>query len=58
VIYNLSETTYGRVSPIWFTTLLMIVDFPMIKATVKKGRTALRRGGSAALSTRPALVNS
>ena len=58
VIYNLSETTYGRVSPIWFTTLLMIVDFPMIKATVKKGRTALQRGGSAALSTRPALVNS
>jgi len=58
VIYNLSETTYGRVSPIWFTTLLMIVDFPAIKAAVKKSRQALQHGRNTALSARPALVNS
>jgi len=28
VIYNLSESTFARVGPIWLTALLMIVDYP------------------------------
>jgi O-antigen ligase len=28
IIYNLSESTFARIGPIWFTTLLMMADFP------------------------------
>ncbi|HLJ78635.1 MAG TPA: O-antigen ligase family protein [Acidobacteriaceae bacterium] len=28
IIYNLSETTWGRIGPMWLTTLLMIVEYP------------------------------
>jgi O-antigen ligase len=36
IIYNLSESMYFRLSPIWFTTLLVMVDFPYAKASKKK----------------------
>lgn len=36
IIYNLSESTFARVGPLWVTTLLMIVDFPPMKALVTK----------------------
>lgn len=36
IIYNLSESTFARVGPLWVTTLLMILDFPGLKAVVKK----------------------
>jgi exopolysaccharide production protein ExoQ len=38
IIYNLSESTFGRIGPIWFTTLLMIVDFPSTKPVARKLR--------------------
>jgi O-antigen ligase len=28
IVYNLSEASYMRMGPLWFTTLLMLVDFP------------------------------
>jgi len=36
IIYNLSESMYFRLSPIWFTTLLVMVDFPYPKAARRK----------------------
>ncbi len=36
IIYNLSESMYFRLTPIWFTTLLVMVDFPFRKSQVKK----------------------
>jgi hypothetical protein len=38
IVYNLSESMYGRLSTIWFTTLLVMVDFPAVKKYVKKKR--------------------
>jgi O-antigen ligase len=31
IIYNLCESTFARMGPIWFTALLMMVDFPIAK---------------------------
>ena len=35
IIFNLSESVFARMDPLWFTTLLMIYEFPM-KAAVKE----------------------
>jgi len=43
IIYNLSESTFARVGPIWFTTLLMIVDYPSLRMAAGKAREALHR---------------
>lgn len=48
IIYNLSESQFARMSPIWFTTLIMIVEFPT-KAVAKRALGATRRRSSAAL---------
>jgi O-antigen ligase len=32
VIYNLSESTFVRLSPTWVATLLVLIDFPFIRA--------------------------
>jgi O-antigen ligase len=36
IVYNLSESSFLRMGLLWFTTLLMIVDFPRMKQTIKK----------------------
>jgi uncharacterized protein (DUF1330 family) len=36
IVYNLSESSFLRMGLLWFTTLLMIVDFPKMKQTVKR----------------------
>jgi exopolysaccharide production protein ExoQ len=41
IVYNLSESTFARVGPIWFTALLMMVDFPA-KAVARKVATRKR----------------
>lgn len=35
VVHNVTETSFGRLSPLWFTTLLMIVDFPGLRDKLK-----------------------
>jgi O-antigen ligase len=35
IVYNMSESMYGRLSTIWFTTLLVLVDFPYPKARLR-----------------------
>ncbi len=58
VIYNLSESAFARLGPIWFTTLLMIVDFPAMKPTVRKAPEALHRHANPAVKPRSlAFVN-
>lgn len=42
IIYNLSETIYGRLSPLWFTTVLALVDFPFVKSRLSKKPAALQ----------------
>jgi len=42
VIYNLSESTFARMGPMWFTTMLMIVEFPA-EALVRKIRPTARK---------------
>src|SRR5258708_3597701 len=42
IFYNLSESMYSRVSPIWFTTLLAMLDFPDLKRYVKKKRATFQ----------------
>jgi exopolysaccharide production protein ExoQ len=34
ILYNLSESNFFRLSPLWFTTLLAIIDFPSRQAAV------------------------
>ncbi len=38
VIYNLSESLFLRMSLLWFTTLLMVIDFSSCKRPAKKAR--------------------
>jgi exopolysaccharide production protein ExoQ len=32
IVHNVTETSFGRLSPLWFTTLLVMLDFPMLRA--------------------------
>jgi O-antigen ligase len=58
IVYNLSESTFARMGPIWFTTLLMIVDVPSMKAAVRRTREAMHRGSNSAPNyDSPAFVN-
>jgi O-antigen ligase len=41
IVYNLSESMFARLSPIWFTTLLVFVDFPYLKKGLKKKPASL-----------------
>lgn len=43
IIYNLSESTFARMGPIWFTTLLMIVNYPPVIKAAKNAREALQK---------------
>jgi exopolysaccharide production protein ExoQ len=38
IFYNLSESMFARLSLLWFTTLLVLIDFPTLKAAVTKTR--------------------
>jgi exopolysaccharide production protein ExoQ len=58
IIYNLGESTFARIGPIWFTTLLMIVDYPPLKVAVKNAREAMQRRRHPVSTFRPpALAN-
>jgi O-antigen ligase len=57
IIYNLSESTFARMGPIWFTTLMMIVEFPLPKVSLQKSKPSIasnKRNSEAAKV--PALV--
>ena len=43
IIYNISESTFARMGPIWFSSLLMIVSYPSIQPAADAARGALRR---------------
>jgi exopolysaccharide production protein ExoQ len=36
IIYNISETTFARLTPLWFTSVLAFVDFPYLKNWLTK----------------------
>lgn len=58
IIYNLSETAFARMSLIWFTTLLMMVDYLPIKAAAVKVRKTLdQRRNSNVIYGAPTLLN-
>jgi exopolysaccharide production protein ExoQ len=42
IVYNLTESIYCRVSPLWFTTLIALVDFPYLKSRLPKKIASLR----------------
>jgi O-antigen ligase len=42
IIYNVSESTYGRMGPIWFTGLVMMWNFPL-KSTMAKVQSPSQR---------------
>ena len=56
IFYNLSESNFARVSPIWMATLLMIVDYPRLKAVVRKPREAQPVSARPGLNRDSALV--
>ena len=41
IIYNLTETAFARLGPMWFTALLMMVDYRPVKAAVANAGKAL-----------------
>ena len=44
IIYNLSESTFARIGPIWFTALLMLVNFPgYIKGAASAGKLSAQK---------------
>ncbi len=45
IIYNLSESTFARIGPIWFTAILMLVNFP--------GRVKVANADKKSLTPRP-----
>jgi O-antigen ligase len=46
IIYNLSESTYARLTPSWFTTLLLIIQFPFPKPITRMAETGLKLSSS------------
>jgi exopolysaccharide production protein ExoQ len=46
IIYNLSETSFVRAETLWFATVLMMVDFPQKRRTVKGTQQVRSREGS------------
>ncbi len=44
IIYNLFESTYARMMPLWFTTLLLIVDFPPASLPHRVASSARKAG--------------
>jgi exopolysaccharide production protein ExoQ len=55
IMYNLSESTFARMGPIWFTTLLMMVDLPM-KPAAKRVAMAMRQNVRLALSEKSSIA--
>jgi exopolysaccharide production protein ExoQ len=52
LFYNLSESTFARLIPIWFTTLLVLIDFPdPHKALAGQAAVAASRGRPARQTT-------
>ncbi len=43
IIYNMAESTYARLGAIWFTTLLMMVDYKPLTIMAGNAREAVRR---------------
>ena len=41
ILYNLSESTFMRLTPSWFTTLLVVIDFPFLKSTANRLKARL-----------------
>jgi exopolysaccharide production protein ExoQ len=57
IMYNLSESTFARMGPIWFTVLLMMTEFPAM-ARAKKVKAAVPRVNDLLLEEQPtAFVN-
>jgi len=44
IFYNLTESTFARLTPIWFTTLLVLIEFPPLKTGMRKSQGSLHRG--------------
>lgn len=42
IVYNLSESTFGRIGLMWFTTLLLIVKFPVVAPLKTAHSTVVR----------------
>lgn len=51
IIYNMSESNYARLSPLWFTTVLVCVDFPYRKSRLKMKLTLSEPGKDRAPAT-------
>lgn len=43
IIYNMAESTYARMGALWFTTLLMLVDYRPMMAAAGNVREVVRR---------------
>jgi exopolysaccharide production protein ExoQ len=57
IVHNVTETSFGRLSPLWFTTLLVMLDFPMLRA--KLNSIAVREPAvSKSEARRPDMVES
>jgi len=56
IIYNLSESTFARMELIWFTALMMMVEFPA-NALSKKKRSATLESKAVGERRRPVLQN-
>lgn len=57
IVYNLSESHFARMSPIWFTTLLVILEFPSRALTKRAFARTFRRSGAAIHSPSRAIAN-
>ena len=54
IVYNLSEATFARLTPIWFTTLLVLIDFRFAKAAAESHQSAgVSAMSPAAITRRP-----
>jgi exopolysaccharide production protein ExoQ len=51
IIYNVSESNWARLSTIWFTTLLVFVDFPYLKRRLKMKPASSPLGKDQTLAT-------
>lgn len=58
IVYNLSESNWARLSPIWFTTLLVLAYMPQLRARRMKSRVSNEADARTAQTLTPELAKS
>jgi len=52
ILYNMSESIFARLSPLWFTTLVALIDFPYLRTVATRATSKVSHAYRGALITK------